>query len=231
VDFPLQTYDFLMLAVLIFSIVFGAWKGMAWQIAALASLVVSGAVAIYCSAPLAPYFGQQEPWNRCIAMLVLYLLTSLGIWMLFGLVAGVIDRVRLKEFDRQMGALLGAAKGVLWCLVITFFAVTLSESVRQQILHSHSGYYAALLIHRATPLLPPKVHDVLGEYLEEFQRKLDPQTPPADTTETPVVRKKPAHESSLRSHRDAARLRQRSKRGGTRKTLVFQAFEPQPDRT
>ena len=37
----MQTYDMLMLVVLVGATVFGFWKGMAWQIASLASLVVS----------------------------------------------------------------------------------------------------------------------------------------------------------------------------------------------
>jgi hypothetical protein len=55
-------------------------------------------------------------------MLALYLATSLAVWLLFRLVAGIIDKVKLKDFDRQVGALIGVAKGVLLCLVITFFA-------------------------------------------------------------------------------------------------------------
>jgi membrane protein required for colicin V production len=177
----LQPYDFLMLAVLILCTVFGAWKGMAWQLAALASVLVSVGVAIHASPPLAPYFKIQQPWNRCVAMLVLYLATSLAIWVLFRFVAGIIDRVRLKEFDRQVGALFGAAKGVLWCLVITFFVVTLSESARQSVLRSRSGYYTAVLIRRARPVLPQDLRDLLGEYIDELDRKLDPgeEAPPS----------------------------------------------------
>jgi membrane protein required for colicin V production len=178
VDFALQPYDFLMLAVLLLCTGFGAWKGMAWQLAALGSVVVSVAVAVHGSIPLAPYVKLQEPWNRCVAMLVLYLVTSLGIWLLFRLVARIIDRVRLKEFDRQMGALFGAAKGVLWCLVITFFAVTLSESARQSVLRSRSGYYTALLIRRARPVLPEDLRDLLGKYIDELDRKLAPREGP-----------------------------------------------------
>jgi membrane protein required for colicin V production len=188
VDFPLQPYDFLMLAVLALSTIFGAWKGMAWQLAALASLVVSAVVAVQCSGPVAPYFSVEEPWNRYIAMLVLYLATALAIWLLFRLVAGVIDRVRLREFDRQAGALFGAAKGVFWCVVITFFAVTLSESARQHILGTRSGYYTAQLIHRATPILPEEIRATLGKYIEELDRKLDPATPPEMETKTTTVK-------------------------------------------
>jgi membrane protein required for colicin V production len=170
-SFPLQPYDFMMLVVLGFSILFGAWKGMAWQLASLASLVVSAVVAAHLSGAVAPYFGSQEPWNRCVAMLVLYVLTALAIWVLFRMVAGLIDRVKLKEFDRQLGAIFGAVKGALWCLVITFFAVTLSEPARQAVLKSHSGYYIALATHRAMPILPKDLRSAVGKYVEELDRR------------------------------------------------------------
>ena len=199
-DFPVQPYDFLMLTVLALCTLFGAWKGMAWQLAAVASVVVSVGVAVHASGPVAPYFKIQEPWNRLVAMLVLYLATSAAIWLLFRLVAGIIDRVKLKEFDRQVGALFGAAKGILWCLVITFFMVTLSETARQSVLRSHSGYYTARLIRRAKPVLPQELRDLLGEYIEELDRKLEPdeEIPPsglpgvADAPEYRTARSQPS---------------------------------------
>ncbi len=188
-DLPVQPYDLLMLAVLIFSAVFGAWKGMAWQLAALASLIVSTLVAIRFAAEVSPYIDVQEPWDYCLAVLLLYVAVSLVIWLLFRMVADIIDRVKLKEFDRQIGALFGLAKGVLWCMLLTFFAVNLSDTARQAVLRSRSGYYAALLVHRGTPLLPDKVRDVLGHYIEQFDRKLDPTElaePESAGTEPPL---------------------------------------------
>ncbi len=173
----MQTYDVFMLAVIVLTALFGAWKGMAWQLASLASLVVSCMVATRFSGELAPYISQQEPWNRFVAMLVLYVATSAAIWLAFRLVAGLIDRVQLRDFDRQMGALFGLAKGVLLCLVITFFAVTLSETARQAILQTRSGYYIALLIQHATPVMPEEIRSVLGKYIDELDRRLDPAAP------------------------------------------------------
>ena len=183
---PLHPYDIFVLAVLTLSVLFGLWKGVAWQIASISSLVVSGVVAVRLSPQLAPYLSSQEPWNRYLAMLILYLATSAGIWMLFYLVSRLITRIHLKEFDRQMGALFGLAKGVLFCLVVTFFAVTLSESSRQSILQSKSGYYMARLIRVAGPALPPDARDLVGKYLDEFDRKLDPNTPPGPSLDQRV---------------------------------------------
>ena len=42
----MQTYDLLMLLVLVCATIFGFWKGMAWQLASLASLVVSYIAAL-----------------------------------------------------------------------------------------------------------------------------------------------------------------------------------------
>jgi len=168
----LHPYDFLMLAVLILSALFGAWKGMAWQLAALASLVLSAVVAVRFAELVAPLLGIEEPLSYFAAMLLLGVVTSLVVWIVFRLVAGIIDRVQLREFDRQLGALFGVAKGIIWCMVITFFMVTLSENARQTVLRTHSGYYIGRLTRQATPLLPDRVRGAVGKYLAELDEKL-----------------------------------------------------------
>jgi membrane protein required for colicin V production len=176
----LQVYDFVMLAVLVGAMLFGAWKGAVWQIAALASVIVSAIVAVHGSAPLAPYFSVQEPWNRFIAMLVLYVVVAGAIWLVFRLVSGIINRLKLKEFDRQLGVLFGLAKGILYCIVITFFAVTLWEPTRQAVLQSRSGPLIARVIRNADPIIPTDVRKWLGKYIDELESKLPPaqQEPP-----------------------------------------------------
>ncbi|NLX95344.1 MAG: CvpA family protein [Rhodopirellula sp.] len=181
-----MTYDIFMAAIVVLTALFGAWKGMAWQLASLASLVVSFMVAAQFSGELAPYISRQEPWNRFVAMLLLYAATSAAIWLVFRVVAGVIDRVRLREFDRQMGALFGLAKGVLLCVVITFFAVTLSETGRQAVLQTRSGYYISLLVQRATPVMPEEIRNVLGKYIDELDRRLDPAAPSDSLPDVPL---------------------------------------------
>ncbi|RMG04643.1 MAG: CvpA family protein [Planctomycetota bacterium] len=174
----MQIYDIVMVIVLLLATMFGAWKGMAWQLASLGSLVVSGFVAVRFSPQLAPVISSQAPWNRFLAMLILFVLTSLGIWILFRYVRDVIDRVQLKEFDRQVGAMFGFVKGVAFCIVVTFFAVTLSASARNMVLQSRSGYYIAVLIEKADPVLPDEARAYIGKYLEELHERLDPNHSP-----------------------------------------------------
>ncbi len=177
-NIPLHPYDVVMLVILAAATFFGLWKGLAWQVASVASLVLSYLVAAQGSSSLAPVLRLQAPWNYLAAMLILFVATSAAVWLVFQLIAGLIDKIQLKAFDRQLGALLGLFKGILICLVITFFAVTLSERLRQEVLRARSGYYIALLIDRIKPVLPAEVRELVGQYLEELDRKL--QQPPAD---------------------------------------------------
>ena len=170
----MEIYDILMLVILAGATLFGAWKGVAWQLASLASLVLSYLVALRWSEPVSHYFGKPSPWDRFLAMLVLYALSSLIVWWLFRCVRTWIDRVQLKGFDHQLGALLGAAKGVLWCVGITFFAITLSPTARDNILQSRSGHYIAILLNRADPVIPNELHEMLDPYLKKLENELAP---------------------------------------------------------
>jgi len=171
----MEVYDILMIAVLVGAILLGAWKGMAWQLASLASVALSYVVALRFGNVLASVIKAEAPWNTVIAMLILFLATSVVVWLAFRVVAGYIDRLKLHEFDRQVGALFGAVKGVALCVVITFFAVTLSVSWRGHVLRSRSGHYIAKLIDRADAVMPEEIHKVLGTYLHELERGLDPE--------------------------------------------------------
>lgn len=180
----MQAYDLIMLVVLAMATIFGAIKGFAWQVASLASIVLSYLVAVNFRFDLAKVIQAAPPWNVFLAMLVLYVATSFVIWVGFRLLSGVIDQVRLKEFDRHMGAAFGLAKGLIYCLLITMFAMTLLGPKQQEaICHSRSGFYIASALDSATGVLPRELHDVVGPYLERLDHKLHqhpetgPQTP------------------------------------------------------
>ena len=176
----MQTYDMLMLLVLVAATVFGFWKGMAWQIASLASLVLSYLASLKFGDQLAPIFGQQAPWNKFVAMFAIYVGTSFIIWTLFRFISGAIDKVRLESFDRQIGGLFGFAKGVLLCIGITFFAVTLWPAQAEAIVGSQSGHYIVALLDKAHSVFPPEIHQAIDPYLNKIEEKLNPNFQPHD---------------------------------------------------
>jgi membrane protein required for colicin V production len=170
----MQAYDVLMLIVLGLAIVWGAWKGLAWQIASIASIGVSYLVALHFRQPLAGVIDASPPWNVFSAMLILFLGTGLIVWVAFNLVSEFIERVKLKEFDRQLGAVFGAGKGVILCVLITLFSVALlGDNQRQAICNSRSGYYIAVLLDRADMMIPKELHQVLAPYLQKLDETVE----------------------------------------------------------
>ena|SRR5688572_12688823 len=179
----MQSYDLIMVVVLAGATIFGFWKGMAWQIASLASLFVSYVLSLKLSAQLAPTFAQmfglQPPLDRFAAMFAIYVGASFFIWTLFRFVSRAIDKVRLQAFDKQIGAMFGFAKGVLLCVVITFFAATLLPPAQgEAIVGSQSGRLIVKLLDKSHSVFPPELHQVLDPYLNKIEQKLNPNFQP-----------------------------------------------------
>ena len=169
----MQAYDLIMLIVLAATTIFGAIKGFAWQLASLASIVASYFVAYLFRNDVAKMINAQPPWNLFLAMLLLYFGSSLIIWMLFRLVSTSIDKVKLKDFDRQLGAGFGLLKGVALCLLITMFAMTLLGAAQQQrIANSRSGLYISRILANAGGILPAEIKQIVGPYIDNVDRRL-----------------------------------------------------------
>ena len=136
--------------------------------------MVSYIAALKFSERLAPTFGDTAPLNRFVAMLVIYIVTSFMIWTAFRLISGVIDKVKLEAFDKQLGAMFGFAKGVLLCVAVTFFAVTLLPPAQgEMIVGSQSGQYIVKLLNKADAVMPPELHQVIDPYLNQVQQRLN----------------------------------------------------------
>jgi membrane protein required for colicin V production len=168
----IEGYDLVMLGILAAAAVLGYFKGVIWQIAWIAGIAASAVVALRFGGPLAPFFGTQAPWNKLIAMLALYVATSMAVWLVFGAIAGLVKTVQLSSFDHQMGLLFGLAKGTLLCIVVTFFAVMLAPGYRDQIVGSRSGRIVAEIIVRSDQFLPPDVIETVKPFVQRFEDEI-----------------------------------------------------------
>lgn len=172
----LEIFDIIVLVLLGGGCLLGAIRGFVWQVAWLAALVGSAAAALRWGDDLAPLLGSSAPWNQFFAMFIIFLLTSLVIWLAFRTVREFIDRLKLQEFDRQLGALFGLLKGLAICVVLTFFGVTLTETTRGWVLRSTSGRLLARGIVWAKASFPPELQAALKTYLDEFEADLNAPT-------------------------------------------------------
>jgi uncharacterized membrane protein required for colicin V production len=163
-------YDLLTLVILMYAMFRGAMKGIVWQLATIAALLMCFFFSGSLSAAVAPFIRVEPPLNQWIAMFILYLGFS---FVSFGVARAaheMIESMRVEALDRHLGAILGLVKGGMFSLFLTFFLVTLSHSARETIINSESGYVAAVVIDRLDPVIPGDLHALLEPYI----RRLDP---------------------------------------------------------
>lgn len=175
----MQTYDVVMIAVLGGTTLFGSMRGIARQIASLVSIPLCAACAYRFHENAMSLVPDKVPeaFRPYAAMLIVYAGVSFVFWLGFRVVTRTINQSQMSGFDRQMGALLGAAKGGLLCLVITFFSVGLSESSRGAVLNSTSGKYIASVLREAKPIVHDKWDQQFGAYIDQLENNLDPTKP------------------------------------------------------
>jgi membrane protein required for colicin V production len=168
---PSMWYDLLTLGILMYAMFRGAMKGIVWQLATIAALLMCFFFSGSLSHVIAPFIRVEEPLNKWIAMLILYLGFSFVCFGAARVLHEGIEKMRIEALDRHLGALLGLVKGGMFSLFLTFFLVTLSHTARESIINSESGYVSAVVIDRLDPVIPGDLHALLEPYL----RRLDPE--------------------------------------------------------
>lgn len=168
----LTIFDFIVIGILAVMTIRGGLKGFVSQVASLVALVAGWIVAARCASLLAPVIPLEEPWNRYAAMLVLFLAVWIGVWLVRRSIVSALKSLNMKEFDRQLGAMVGFLKGLMVCMILTFFGVSLSEQTRHYVLSSKSGHYIAMAINKTGALIPADVCRRLHEQIEKFRVKV-----------------------------------------------------------
>lgn len=181
-----MVFDILVVLAILGAIALGYWKGFAWQLAAIFSLVLGFVVAIPASKPLASFFGASAPLNRFMALAALYTVVSLGVYVAALFYRKTIERWELHHWDRHMGAVLGALKGLLFCMMLTFFAITLFSGLREPILRTTGGKLMGRTMMVLEPVFPEATHDIIHPYVHHLDPPAPaPAPPPPPAPQTP----------------------------------------------
>lgn len=167
----MQTYDIIVLFILVLTTVRGAKRGFAQQLASIGSLVLGYIVVINFREPVAQLIEAPHPWNRFAAMLGLFMVTALGVWIVFQMISGKMEKAGLKNFDAQMGGLLGLVRGFVVVMAVTMFSVVLlGDAQRTAVLTSFSGYNACRLLQRTHSIVPSEWQEVIQPYMETLEQ-------------------------------------------------------------
>jgi uncharacterized membrane protein required for colicin V production len=157
-------YDAAMAGVIVAGMVWGAWRGITWQLASIASLVLSYCVAHPLSGQLAAYFPGEPVVARSLAMLAIYFAVSFGVFFTTWLIRATLRQFKFEAFDRYLGMVLGGVEGSLLGLVVTLFVVSLAPQTRGPIFASPTGKAVGQLMAAVGPVLPEEARGVLAPF-------------------------------------------------------------------
>ncbi len=157
-------YDAVMAGLLVAGMVWGAWRGITWQLASIASLVLGYSVSQPLSAQLASHFPGEPVVARALAMLVIYAGVSGGVFLVAWVVRTTLRRMKLEAFDRHLGMLVGGLEGVLLGMIGTLFVVSLAPQTRAPIFASPAGRIVGQAMNLVGPVLPGEVRDALAPF-------------------------------------------------------------------
>ena len=174
----MQVYDIVILILVGWLTLRGAMKGMVSQLASIAAVITSFWAAVRFGPVLEPVvqsaFNVQAPWNKVLGITLAFVGASIAVMLLHRVLANLISVIRMQKYDRLCGALFGFLKGVLIGMILTFFAVMLSEQTRELATQSRSGAILVRLIQRTQTLLPDDVSVLIESNLEGFMKQLGP---------------------------------------------------------
>jgi membrane protein required for colicin V production len=157
-------YDAAMVALILGGMAWGAWRGIVWQIASIASLVLGYTVAHTTSDDLAAHFPGDPVVARGLAMLVIYAAVSGGIFFAAWMIRATLRRLKFEAYDRHLGMVLGGLEGALVGLVATLFVVSLAPRSRGPIFASPSGKVVGRAMSTLGPALPSEAREVLAPF-------------------------------------------------------------------
>lgn len=168
----LTIYDAAMVGVVVAGMVWGAWKGVTWQLASIASLILGYMVSHQLSAQMAPNFPGDPVVSRTLAMLAVYAVVSGGVFLVAWIFRAILKKLQFEAFDRHLGMILGGLEGALLGLVATFFVVSLAPSTRDPIFSSPSGKLVGNVMNAVGPVLPSEAREALAPFLAEAKQAI-----------------------------------------------------------
>jgi uncharacterized membrane protein required for colicin V production len=168
----LTYYDAAMAGVLVAGMVWGSWKGVTWQLASIASMILGYVVSHQLSPQLAPHFPGDPVVSRALAMLATYAVVSGGVFLVAWIFRAILKKLQFEAFDRHLGMLLGGMEGTLLGLLATFFVVSLAPSTRDPIFSSPSGKLVGSLMNAVGPVLPSEAREALAPFIAEAKQAI-----------------------------------------------------------
>ena len=163
----MSNFDLAMLALVVAASLWGAYHGLVRQATTLGAWAVGVIAATLFRQPVAELIGGTAPANEIGAAIIVLFATSLVVHLIGNQVRQWIKDSQLEGFDRQMGLLLGAAKGIAVATIVTIAGYHLHEPARDEIVQSHTARHVVRIVERVEPLVPQPARQWVSEQAQQ----------------------------------------------------------------
>lgn len=161
------------LAVIALCVITGFARGFIWQLLRLATLVGGFLLARVLEPEVAPRLEHAFPslgesGSRVAAYFSVFFAVVLAGSLVAYLLRSALKALKLSAFDRLLGALLGALKGVAIVVVAVLVLTKLPvpESFQEQLARSEAARLSASVVDNMDVLFPPSVREDFAAWLK-----------------------------------------------------------------
>jgi uncharacterized membrane protein required for colicin V production len=141
----MEVFDLFSALVLFLSFLHGRQRGLALQLAALASLVLGYVVAQAFGEDVAEQLGLAGGRGALASWALCYALVALGVYYFATRYRRFLRKHEMEDYDSHLGGLAGAIKGGLLLSLFTVVCVSFVPTLRPRVLDSYTGRLIARL--------------------------------------------------------------------------------------
>jgi membrane protein required for colicin V production len=149
--------DYAVIAVLVLSIAWGAWRGLVHEVFSLAGWIMAFLAGNLFAAPLSDLLpAVMRPELRVVvAYVVIFVATLVFAALIAALITKFVTVSVLHSLNRWLGALFGLLRGLLIVVVLATVAGMTSLPRKPAWTDSACGYSLAQTVVQLKPWLPP----------------------------------------------------------------------------
>ncbi len=118
----MTTLDWILAAVLVFSLLLGAWRGLVYEVLSVLGWAASFYAAQWFApqvATMLPLQSASEPVRYAAAFVLVFIAAVFAAGLLAALLKMLVDAIGLRPVDRTLGAAFGVLRGVIMLLAAT----------------------------------------------------------------------------------------------------------------
>ncbi len=162
---PLGALDWILLAIVVASLLIGAWRGLVFEVLSLLAWIAAFVVAQWFAGAAAawlPMGNASESVRYAAGFVIVFLVTIFACHLIAALVKKLVEAVGLRPVDRVLGAVFGVMRAFVLVLVLGVVAQLTPLGAADWWIQSISGPLIAGTVRNLRPALPDEIGRLLS---------------------------------------------------------------------